>query len=106
MDCIFCKIAKKEIPSDIIYEDDEICAFKDVHSRAPVHILIIPKKHIESLNAIDEGGEEMILKMIMTARNLAKGLKIFDGYKLLFNVGKKGGQIIEHLHLHLMGGWE
>lgn len=106
MDCIFCKIAKKEIPSNIVYEDGEILAFKDIYPRAPVHILVIPKKHIESLNAIKEDEEETISKMITTARSLAKDLKISEGHKLLFNVGRKGGQIVEHLHLHLMGGWE
>ncbi len=105
MDCIFCKIAKKEIQSDIVYDSERICAFRDVHPRAPAHILIVPKLHIESVNELGGNGKEIAGEMVVAAQKIAEDLKISDGYKLLFNVGKKGGQIVEHLHLHLMGGW-
>lgn len=97
---------KKEVPSDIIFENDKICAFKDVRPKAPVHVLIVAKKHVESVNELDEKEKDLIGEMIIAAKNLAQDLGVSDGYKLLFNVGKKGGQIIEHLHLHLLGGWQ
>ncbi|KKQ60287.1 MAG: Histidine triad (HIT) protein [Parcubacteria group bacterium GW2011_GWC1_38_22] len=80
-------------------------AFKDIHPIAPVHILIIPKKHIASINDIEEGDVELLGKMIITARNIASELKISEGgYKLLFRTGKNGGQEVDHIHLHLIGG--
>ena len=102
-DCIFCQIAKKEIPSKIQDEDEEFIAFNDIAPKAPVHILIVPKKHIESIKSIEKEDIEIIGKMIYTAKMIAqkKGLK---GYKLIFNVGREGGQIVDHLHLHLLGG--
>lgn len=105
MDCIFCKIANKEIPSKIIYEDDLIYAVNDINPKAPAHILIVAKKHIKSVNELSGGDKELIAKMIIVAKEIAKNTGIVEGYKLLFNVGKRGGQVIEHLHLHLMGGW-
>jgi len=106
VDCIFCKIADKEISSEIIYEDDKICAFRDIHPKAPVHVLIIPKEHIKSINETEDFRKDLVGEMVIAAKMIARDLKISDGYKLLFNVGEKGGQLIEHLHLHLMGGWE
>ncbi|PIQ92758.1 MAG: histidine triad nucleotide-binding protein [Parcubacteria group bacterium CG11_big_fil_rev_8_21_14_0_20_39_14] len=103
--CVFCKIVNKEIPSEIIYENDKICVFKDINPKAPVHILIVPKKHTESLNELDEREKDLLGEMVLAAKKTAKDFGISDGYKLLFNVGKKGGQIVEHLHLHLLGGW-
>ncbi|EKE25647.1 MAG: hypothetical protein ACD_5C00082G0002 [uncultured bacterium] len=89
----------------IVYEDKLMMAFKDIHPIAPVHILIIPKKHIASINDIEEGDVELLGKMIITARNIASELKISEGgYKLLFRTGKNGGQEVDHIHLHLIGG--
>lgn len=105
MDCIFCKIAKKEIQPDIVFENERLISFKDVNPKAPVHILIIPKKHIESINELADGDIGLVKEMIITAKKITKDLNISDGYKLLFNVGEKGGQVVRHLHLHLMGGW-
>lgn len=103
--CIFCKIAKKEIPAEIVYEDSEMIAFKDVHPIAPVHILIIPKKHIASVNELNGSDCPLVGKMIIAAREIARDLKISQkGYKLLFRVGEHGGQEVEHIHLHLIGG--
>jgi len=106
-DCIFCKILNKEIPSEFVYEDDLVVAFFDIAKLAPVHILIIPKKHIPSINDLpdDESGVNIAGHMIITAKKLAKKYEIAEsGYKLLFRTGKDGGQEVPHIHLHLIGG--
>jgi histidine triad (HIT) family protein len=103
--CIFCQIIAKEIPAEVVYEDEAILAFKDIQPVAPVHILIIPKKHIASIN--DLGAEDEVLAghIILVARKLAQDLQTAEkGYKLLFRVGQWGGQEVEHIHLHLIGG--
>ena len=102
-DCIFCKIAKKEMPAKIIYEDEKVVAFNDINPKAPIHILVIPKKHIESIKNLEQKDEELASSLILAAKKIAeqKGL---SGYTLVFNVGKDGGQIINHLHLHLLAG--
>lgn len=105
MNCIFCNIIHHEQSSDIVYEDDVIIAFKDIHPKAPVHILLVPKKHIASMNHVSEEDREILSKILLVAKEIAKDQKIDDGYKLVFNVGKKGGQVVEHVHLHLLGGW-
>lgn len=103
--CIFCKIANKEIPVDFLYEDDLIIAFNDAHPIVPVHILIISKKHIASVNDLREEDEILAGRMIMVAKKLAKQKGIAEnGYKLLFRIGKDGGQEVGHIHLHLLGG--
>ncbi len=105
--CIFCNIVNKKSPSEIIYEDDEVLAFPDINPSAPVHILIIPKKHITSVNELKDENQAVLGKMILIAKKLAKENKIDQsGYRLVINCGKDGGQIIEHLHLHLLGGKE
>ena len=103
--CIFCKIIQKEIPSVTVYEDNDVLAFKDVRPLAPVHVLIIPKKHIESVNELTENDSELIGKLILTAKKIAIDFDISPkGYKLLFRVGEWGGQEVPHIHLHLIGG--
>lgn len=104
MDCLFCKIAKGEIPSETVYEDNELKIFKDIHPKAPVHLLVIPKIHIQSIAHLEDNHSEIISKLIYAAKHVAaqNGLA---GYKLAFNVGKEGGQVIDHLHLHVLGGW-
>lgn len=105
MDCVFCKIARKEIPADIVYEDDDIIAFRDAHPIAPVHVLVIPKRHIESIADIADKDTMLMGKLIAAAKKIAEDLKISEkGYKLLFRVGQHGGQEIQHIHLHLLGG--
>lgn len=105
MDCIFCKIVNKEIPKEFVYEDLEIVAFNDINPMAPIHILIIPKRHIETINDLKEGGSNLAGAMILTARNIAEKMGIAkNGYKLLFRVGADGGQEVPHIHLHLIGG--
>lgn len=103
--CIFCKIINRKIPADIVYEDDDIVAFNDINPKAPVHILIIPKKHIESVDDLTPEDEKLVGKMIYTAQRIAreKGINK-DGYRLVFNVRSHGGQVVEHIHLHLLGG--
>jgi len=106
-DCIFCKIANKEIPTEILFEDDWVVAFKDINPIAPIHILVIPKKHIQSVNELtsDEEGEKIAGRLLLAAKKLAKEQEISQsGYKLLIRVGRDGGQEIPHLHLHLLGG--
>ncbi len=101
--CIFCKIIDKEKPSDIIYENDEVIVIKDANPKTPVHLLIIPKKHIPSVNHIEVKDKALMGNLILTAKKIAKE-KNLKGYKLLINVGREGGQIIDHIHLHLFGG--
>ncbi len=101
--CIFCDIIQKKLPAEIIYEDSESLAINDIHPKAPIHILIIPKIHIESVKDITNEQKALPGEMINIATNIAKQ-KSLNGYKLVFNVGKEGGQIIDHLHLHLLGG--
>ncbi len=101
--CPFCQIALKKLPAKVQYEDEEIIAFDDISPKAEVHLLIVPKKHIPSVKEIEKEDVELIGKLVYTAKMLAekRGLK---GYKLIFNVGREGGQLVDHLHLHLLGG--
>lgn len=106
-ECIFCKIANKKIPAKILYEDDLAVAFSDINPIVPVHILVIPKQHIESINDLTENEkcEKMAGRLIMVAKKLAREKGIDeDGYKLLIRTGKHGGQEVPHIHLHLLGG--
>lgn len=105
--CVFCKIANKEVKAEILYEDGDVLAFKDAHPLAPIHILIIPAKHIEGINFLGETEEDILLagKMIIAAKKLAEKAGIGKkGYRLLFRVGRDGGQEVGHIHLHLLGG--
>ncbi|MDO8663292.1 MAG: histidine triad nucleotide-binding protein [Candidatus Wildermuthbacteria bacterium] len=105
--CIFCKIVKKEMPAAIIFEDEEIIAFKDVNPIAPVHILIIPKKHVPTINSLGPQDGDLAWKILLAAKKIVKERGIFEsGYRLVFNVGKDAGQTVEHIHLHLLGGKE
>lgn len=105
MNCIFCQIAKKELPATIIYEDENLIAFKDINPIAPIHYLIIPKKHIASVNHLEPQDKELMGELFLAAKTIAKKEGIADnGYRLVFNVGKDSGQMVDHLHLHLLGG--
>ena len=103
-DCLFCKIAKNEFGSETVFEDGEVKVFKDIHPKAPTHLLVIPKIHIQSIAHLEANHNDIITKLIYTAKNVAKSLDL-PGYKLVFNVGREGGQVIDHLHLHILGGW-
>ena len=102
-DCIFCKIAKKKIPSKIRDEDDKIIAFDDISPKAPIHILIIPKAHINSVSAMEDSEVHIVAKLANAARKIAKDNKI-DSFRLVFNSGADAGMEVDHLHLHLLGG--
>jgi histidine triad (HIT) family protein len=103
--CIFCKIAAGEIPSTKIYEDELIYAFNDINPEAPVHVVIIPKKHIDSLNDVTEKDNEIISHILLAAKDIAKASGIDGvGYRLVNNCGEDGGQTVKHLHFHLLGG--
>lgn len=104
--CIFCKIVKGEYPAKFVYKDEEFVVFHDIRPSAPVHVLLVPAEHIESINALEERHTAVISKMILKAKEIAGQLDIADsGYKLVINVGRGAGQIVFHLHIHLMGGW-
>lgn len=104
-DCIFCKIIAKEIPGEILYHDERVTAFRDIQPAAPIHILIVPNKHIPSMNEVEPEDEALIGYMHLVAQKLAEQEGIAErGYRLVINTGADGGQIVYHLHLHLMGG--
>lgn len=105
MDCLFCKIGNGELPSETVFEDAEVRAFKDIHPKAPVHILLVPKIHIQSIAHLEANQNEVIVKLVYAAKRVADDLGL-GGYKLVFNVGRGGGQMIDHLHLHLLAGWK
>ena len=102
--CLFCKIINGEIPSNKVYEDEEILAFKDINPRAPVHILIIPKKHISSAKDIKVEDEALIGRMFTVINKLDKEFNLEKGYRIVNNCCEDGGQEVMHLHFHLMGG--
>ena len=105
MDCIFCKIVAGEIPADTIFEDGEFLAFRDINPQAPVHALVIPKKHIESVSQISHAREAFLGRLILTGNKIARKENILDkGYRLVINCGPDGGQVVPHLHLHVLGG--
>lgn len=105
MDCLFCRISSGEIPADIIYENSELMVFKDINPQAPFHLLVIPKKHIASINDADEQDEQLLGRMILAAKSAAQASGIEEsGYRLVFNINREGGQEVYHIHLHLLGG--
>ena len=105
MTCLFCKIAKGEIPSTVVFEDAEIMAFRDVNPQAPNHMLVIPKIHIATLNDTETTHQQLLGRMVLAAKNLAASEGFDDaGYRLVFNVNSDGGQTVHHIHLHILGG--
>ena len=105
MECLFCKIANKEIPSEIISEDESFVVFKDINPKAPIHLLIIPKIHIGPINAIEVKDREIISGLILKAKEIAGKMGVSEnGYRLIFNVGRDAGMEVNHLHLHLLAG--
>jgi histidine triad (HIT) family protein len=105
-DCLFCKIVSNEIPSRKIYEDEDVLAFYDVTPQAPVHALVIPKKHIGDLNMLADDEASLIGHIYLVIRNLANELDLKEGYRVVLNCGVNGGQTVGHLHFHLLGGRE
>ncbi len=106
-DCIFCDILNDKKPAEFIFKDDYLVAFKDIRPIAPVHVLIVPRKHVRSINALGPDDHDLISRIILAGKKAAtlSGIER-SGYKLLFNVERGGGQVIFHLHLHLIGGWK
>lgn len=103
-DCIFCKIAAGEIPCRKVYEDTELIAFHDINPAAPVHFMIVPKEHVDSLEDCDARHEALLGRILLLAPVLAKEQGLKDGFKTVINTGKGGGQVIFHLHVHVIGG--
>ena len=104
-DCLFCKIANKEIESKIVYENDFVIAFNDINPVAPVHVLVIPKIHIKDLNEVGDENEKDIIECMKAIKEVAKITKIDkEGYRVISNTGENGGQVIPHLHFHVIGG--
>ena len=104
-DCIFCQIALREIPSETVYEDDQVIAFKDIQPLAPVHLLIIPKSHLRSLNDVTPEHESLIGHIFSVIHRLASEFGVAEsGYRVVTNTGTDGGQVVGHLHFHLLGG--
>lgn len=104
-DCLFCKIVNKEIDSKIVYENDFVIAFNDINPVAPVHVLIIPKIHVKDLNEVGNENEKYIIECMKAIKEVAKITKIDkDGYRVISNTGENGGQVIPHLHFHVIGG--
>lgn len=104
MDCLFCKIAAGEIPSKKAYEDEKVFAFYDIDPQAPVHILVIPKEHIQSVSQVTPENQEIVGHIFTVIAKLAQELNLEDGYRVVSNVGQQGGQSVPHLHFHLLGG--
>jgi histidine triad (HIT) family protein len=105
MACLFCEIVSGTIPVKKIHEDEWIIAFEDIHPQAPTHLLLIPKLHIENLNAVESDHAEVLSKLLMGAKDLAKHLGFNEsGYRLVINTNQDGGQTVFHLHVHLLGG--
>ena len=105
-DCIFCQIAQGQTDTQMLYQSDTLVVFKDINPHAPVHLLLVPKKHIRSVNDLTDADQEILAELILVAKEMAKEQGVDkSGYKLLYNVEKGGGQLMFHLHLHLIGGW-
>jgi len=102
--CIFCKICDGQIPSDQVYSDDQVIVFKDIHPKAPVHLLVVPREHVESLNQLEKQHAELIAHLMLLLPKLAKEQGLHDGFRTVINTGPAGGQIVFHLHIHLLGG--
>lgn len=103
--CLFCRIRDGEIPSTKVYEDEYLIAFKDIYPKAPLHVLIVPRKHIATINDLEANDAELVGRLFLAAKQIAAEAGYGDGYRVLMNCGEKGGQVIFHLHLHLMAGF-
>ena len=104
MNCIFCKIINGEIPSSKVYEDEYCLAFKDLNPAAPVHVLVVPKTHIESLDHVNQENIDIVSKVVLAIPAVAKAAGVHNGYRVITNIGEDGGQTVKHLHFHVLGG--
>jgi histidine triad (HIT) family protein len=105
MTCIFCQIVSHKLPAEIVFEDGDLVVFKDINPDAPIHLLIVPKQHIDTLNSLDEKTAGIVAKMVLVAKHMAELHKTQSGYRLMINCGRQAGQVVYHLHMHFMGGW-
>ena len=103
-DCLFCKIVAGKIPSEQVHEDDQVIVFKDIHPKAPVHLLIVPRLHVESLNELTPAHDGLVAHMLRLLPGLARKQGLANGFRTIVNTGPGGGQEIFHLHIHLLGG--
>ncbi|MFZ1388468.1 MAG: histidine triad nucleotide-binding protein [Thiolinea sp.] len=103
--CLFCRIRDGEIPSNKVYEDEYVIAFHDIYPKAPLHVLIVPRKHIATINDLEDGDAALVGRLFLAAKKIAADAGYGDGYRVLMNCGEKGGQVIFHMHLHLMAGF-
>lgn len=103
-DCLFCRMASGEIKPDLVYEDDEIIAFRDINPQAPVHFLVIPRRHITALDELEAGDADLVGRMFLVARRVAEEQGLARGYRTVINCREDGGQTVFHLHLHVLGG--
>lgn len=103
-DCLFCKIERGEVPGERVYEDEHLFAINDIAPKASTHVLVIPRKHIESLNSAQEEDSELLSHIMLTIPKIAKQLGLDDGYRIILNTGSGGGQVIFHIHFHLLAG--
>jgi len=105
MDCLFCRVANGELPTEVVYENDDILAFRDINPQAPTHVLVIPKRHIDSINHATPDDAELLGRMVLAAKDVAAQEGLHDaGYRLVFNINNHGGQTVYHIHLHVLGG--
>ena len=103
-DCLFCKIVAKEIPAEVVLDRDDVLAFRDVNPQAPTHVLVVPKDHLASLEAIDAGHEALLASLVDAVNQVARNDGIDGGFRVVTNVGPAAGQSVDHLHLHVLGG--
>lgn len=103
-DCLFCKVAAGEVPSEQVYADDEVIAFRDIAPRAPTHVLVIPRRHIPDAQALTDADGDLLAKLFGVVRRVAEDAGLSNGYRVVTNVGPESGQTVFHLHLHLLGG--
>ena len=104
--CIFCDIIEGKVTTEFVRSDEDLVAFKDINPQAPVHLLIVPRKHVSTINTLEPEDGPLIGKMVLAARELAREFGVAEsGYRLVFNVEKGGGQLVFHIHMHLLGGW-
>lgn len=105
MECVFCKIVARQAQSDVLYQDDSVTAFRDLRPQAPTHILIVPNEHVVSMQRLCDSRNSLLASMVATAQRLAEAEGIAEGgYRLVINTGRDAGQVIDHMHLHLLGG--
>jgi histidine triad (HIT) family protein len=103
-DCLFCKIVAGELSSDTVYEDDLVYAFRDINPAAPTHVLIVPRRHLASLNAVEDGDVDLLGRIMLAAKKIAEQEGLSNGYRVLTNIGPDASQVVFHMHVHVMGG--